>query len=366
MTVMRFLTRGVGVFVAGLLTFASALVLAQAPAPQGTAPGTAAPQGAAPAATTPATPPPPGTIVGTPANDTVKGAALLADARKALGGEDKIKAVQRLEIKGKSARAQQQANLTGDFEIDIELPNKFRRKENLGVSDFNIDIVQLLNGEEGTQHVNIGRAGGGDIGGFDGNGGGGNRGNRGRGSDIARFLTGGGSDDPEQQRKAVMAEFSRLMMGLLATPTSSDPVAWIGVAESPDGKADVLEFKTPDGVATRLLLDQKTHLPLMLAWTGQAAQSFNRGGGNFRGGGPPGGNFPQSQAPNQNQGRRGGNNNRSGPQPLQMHLSDYKNSGGIKFPFLIQSGANDETTEELVVKTVRVNPTFKADLFISK
>ena len=49
--------------------------------------------------------------------------------------------------------------------------------------------------------------------------------------------------------------------------------------------------------------------------------------------------------------------------PLQMHLSDYKTVNGIKFPHLIQSGANDETTEELVVKSIRVNPSFKADLF---
>ena len=118
--------------------------------------------------------------------------------------------------------------------------------------------------------------------------------------------------------------------------------------------------------------DEKTHMPLMLTWVGTVQQQFNRGGGNRGGGGggnrggggPP--NFPQSQAPNQ--GRRGGNAGILGnaaPQQanMQMHVSNYKTVSGIKVPHLIQSGANNETTEEFVVKNVRINPSFRADLF---
>jgi len=108
----------------------------------------------------------------------------------------------------------------------------------------------------------------------------------------------------------------------------------------------------------------------MLTWMGTVQQQFNRGGnpgggGNFRGGAPP--NFPQSQSPQQaqQQGRRGGGNAAAQPAQaqMQMHLSDYKTVNGMKFPHLIQSGANNETTEELVVKSIRVNPSFRADLF---
>jgi hypothetical protein len=297
-------------------------------------------------------------VTGTLAHDTARGASLMAEARKALGGDDKFKAIKALEVRGKSARAQQQANLNGDFEVQIEMPGKFRRKETLGLQDISIDIVQLVNGETATQNVEMGGGPQGGIGGFDdGGGGGGGRGNRGRGgrgNDIARFLT-GGSDDPEQQAKAVRAGMVRMITALLLTPP--DPIAWVGVAESPDGKADVLQFTTPDGVETRLLLDEKTHLPLMMQWTG-TTQVFNRGNNNNNGG--RGGNFPQDQ------GRRGGGN-RGGASvqqaSLQMHLSDYKSANGLKFPYLIQSGANEETTEELVVKTIRVNPTFKPEQF---
>jgi hypothetical protein len=214
---------------------------------------------------------------------------------------------------------------------------------------------------------------GANLGGFDDGGGrGGGRGGGGRGgrgNDMARFLGGATSDDPEQQRIAISTQAARFSMLMLLT--SSEPVAWIGVAESPDGRADVLEFKTADGVANRLLLDEKTHMPLMLTWTGQA-QTFqqqrgggNRGGGGGGGGGGRGANFPQSQAPNQAaqaQGRQGRGN---APQQaaLQMYVSDYKTANGLKFPFLIQSGANNVTTEEMVVKSVRINPSFRADYF---
>ena len=46
-----------------------------------------------------------------------------------------------------------------------------------------------------------------------------------------------------------------------------------------------------------------------------------------------------------------------------MHVSDYKTVSGIKFPHLLQGGANNETTEEFVVKNLRVNPSFRADYF---
>jgi hypothetical protein len=175
---------------------------------------------------------------------------------------------------------------------------------------------------------------------------------------------------------------ARLAMLFLLNPRGEE-VAWVGVAESPDGRADVLEFKTPDGVPTHLVLDEKTHMPLMLTWVGTVDQSFNRGGGNRGGGGNPRGggappNFPQSQAPNPNQGgqaqvlgqgqaqgqgRRGGNAGTPQQANLQMHVSDYKTVSGIKFPHLVQSGANNETSEEFVVKSLRVNPSFRADYF---
>jgi hypothetical protein len=235
------------VLVAGIFGLTGALVLAQAPAPAPAPAAPAAAQAAPPAAA-------PGTVKGTPAHDVAKGAQILAEAQKALGGADKLKAVQRLEVKGKSAR-QPQGNFTieGDFEYGFELPDKFRHKENIGMQDISIDMLQLLNGQEASTKTDMGGQGA-NLGNFEeANRGRGGRG--GRGNDIARFLTGGvPSDNPEENRKAIATQMSRLAMLFLLNPRGEE-VAWIGVAESPDGRADVLEFKT------------RTALPRISSWT---------------------------------------------------------------------------------------------------
>jgi hypothetical protein len=309
-----------------------------------------------------------GSIQGTPAHDTAKGAAILAEARKALGGEDKFKAVQRLEAKGKSARALGNNNIQGDFEYQLELPDKFRRKEVLGFNGGDrgggggVDVVQILNGATAIQRADFQQQN--NLGNFEGEG---NRGGRGgRGNMNLTALLGGPNTEgldaqtkQEVEHKAIASEMARMLIAFLVT--TKEEIAWVGIAESPEGKANVLEFNTPDGVATRVLIEDKNHMPLLLSWTGIASQlgNFNRGGGGGGNRGNRGGGGGQPQ------GNRGGGNRGGAGQvaPLQMYLSDYKSVNGIKLPHLIQSGSNGETTEELVVKSYRINPTFKADLF---
>ena len=78
--------------------------------------------------------------------DTTKGAALLAEARKAVGGEDKLTAIKRLQVKGEMRRGQGNVTLEGDSELFIELPDKFRRNESLtlGPGGPGIDRVEVL------------------------------------------------------------------------------------------------------------------------------------------------------------------------------------------------------------------------------
>jgi hypothetical protein len=319
---------------------------------------------------TPATPPavaqepprPPGlagAFQGTPANDTAKGAAVLAEVRKALGGEERFKAVQRLEIKGKSARAMGTGAVEGDIEFQMELPDKFRRKEGLSLSNNNdrgfvIDILQVMNGVMAMQKVEAGS--GQNLGNFEE--GGGNRGRGGRGNFNVSQLLGPPTEglDPraraEAEHAAIAAEMARFMALILVAPP--EPVAWIGTAKSPDGSAHVLEFKTPDGVTTRMLVDERRHVPLMVSWTGfpsglsnRTNNNNNRGGGRGRDGG----------------GNRGGSVAPTTRAPLQVYVSDYKSVSGLRLPHLVQSGANDETNEELVVKSYRINPPFKPEIF---
>jgi len=323
------------------------------------------------------------------AEDPQKGAALLAEARKAIGGDDKLRAVKTLQSKGVYKRSAGNNTQEGDVEILIELPNKYRRNELSGfaggptqerVEVLNADDVWDINaaGGFGGGFGRFGRngGGGGDFGGGGrrGDGGFGGGGVRGQG-DAAGQAGGGqpgqggrGTIDPERlkelQKRQRQTELARLTLMWLLTTTQ--PVVWVGTAQSPDGNADVLEVKADDGPATRLFLDQATHMPLML--TTQAGGG--RGGFNRRGGGPDGGAPPAPQgaqagtAPQGAQAdgpRRGGQGGQ--PVTIETHLSDYKAVNGIKLPHLITRGINGQTNEEWEIKSFKINPSLKGNTF---
>jgi len=302
--------------------------------------------------------------------DTAKGASLLAEARKALGGEDKIAAVKRLQVKGEMRRGQGNNTLEGDTEVFLELPDKFRRNESLsiGLGLGGIDRVEVLNGNEIWDQNSGGNGrfgrGGGDFGG--------------RGGDFGGFRRGGGGGqqngdadqraqgiDPERLKELQLrnrrAEVSRLLLAFLLTTDS--PVAWVGTAQSPEGNADVLEVKSSDGPTTRLFLESSTHMPLMMTWSGGAQRGGRGGQGGFREPAAPPAAPQGGAAVDAAQGRRGRGAG-GAPATLEMHLSDYKVVNGVKLPHLITRGANGQTAEEWTIKSYRINPTFKGNTFI--
>jgi len=316
--------------------------------------------------------------------DPQKGASLMAEARKAIGGEDKLRAVKTLQSKGVFKRSQGNNTQEGDVEILIELPNKYRRNELSGFAGGPTqERVEALNGDD-TWDINAAGGFGGGFGGFrrgggggdfggggrrgdGGVGGGGFRGQGGQGDQAggAQAGQGGrGNIDPERlkefQKRQRQTELARLTLMWLLTTT--DPVVWVGTAQSPDGNADVLEVKPAEGQATRLFLDQATHMPLMMTTTGGGGRGgFNRRGGGPDGGAPAGGP-PQGAVPPQGDGpRRGG----QGGQPItiETHLSDYKTVNGIKLPHLITRGVNGQTNEEWEIKSFKINPSLKGNTF---
>jgi hypothetical protein len=310
--------------------------------------------------------------------EEAKANSVLAEARSALGGEDKLAAVKRLQVSGTTRRANGNFTLDGETEMFFELPDKFRRNESLtiggGGGGTAIDRKEILNGAEFSTEVSGGDFGGrgrGRAGGFQGAGGGGAAG----GADGRGTLTAETQERlREFQRRNLQSEVSRLLIALLLT--SDTPFRWVGIAQSPEGSADVLEVKTADGVATRVFVDTMTHMPLMLSWTGPAGRGFGRGGQGRRGQGPP---DPSDAAPPEGraagdqpaaggapadaaQGRRG-RGAQGPPVTLEMHLAEYKAVNGIKFPHLITRGVSGETNEEWVIKSYKVNPNLKANAF---
>src|SRR5688572_16338688 len=79
-----------------------------------------------------------------------RGASILADARKALGGDDKLAAIKTVQARGTVRRGAGEINLEGDLDLSIELPGKYLRKESiiLGGGGQGLDRVEGLNGTE--------------------------------------------------------------------------------------------------------------------------------------------------------------------------------------------------------------------------
>lgn len=295
------------------------------------------------------------------AQDAAKGAALLADARKAVGGDERLRAVKTFQANGTFRRSAGNNTLEGDVEVLVELPDKLRRNESTGFAGGpTIERTEVLNGTDVWDENSGGGQGGFFIGGRDGGGGGGRfdggggrrfgDGNPGAGQGDQPGARGQRQIDPERlreaQRRARQADLSRLLLVWLLT--SDAPVVWIGTAQAPEGTADVLEFTPQTGVATRLFLDSSTHMPLMLTWAGAAPriQIARRGGAS--GDQAPGAGTPPAPTPQAT---------------IEMHLSEYKAVGGIKLPHVITRGTNGQTFEEWEVKSYKINPKFKENTF---
>lgn len=297
------------------------------------------------------------------AQDAAKGAALMAEARKAVGGEDKLRSVKTLEVKGDFKRSAGQNNLEGELRIRLEAPGKLRRDEDITLPGGGpaISRTEVLNGtavwEENSGPIGIGVGGRFGGGGFVRRGGG-----------SAPDSQGGAQSDldpaqmaqqlEEAQRRARQADLARLMLAWLLD--AGGPVNWIGTAESPDGKADVLEITRPNAPAIRLFLDQSSHLPLMITWQGAAQMLFVRGG-------RPPSPLRGSGAPSRGGGRGPGDGQRAAGDPaqatLRMTLGEYKTVDGIKLPHFITRGLNGQTIEEWTIDSYRLNPAFRTDVF---
>jgi hypothetical protein len=294
------------------------------------------------------------------AQDAAKGAGLLAEARQAVGGDARLAAVKTLDVRGEFKRLAGQTTIDGELQIRVELPDKWRRDEDLSPPGGGPAIIrtEVLNGstvwEENSGRGGFfvggfGRFGRGDRGGGGGFGGGGGGGRDGRGDAPV---------DPAQieaaQRRAWRGELTRFLLAWLLT--ADGQVAWVATAEAPEGRADVLEITSSDAPSMRLFLDQTSHLPLMITWQGAAPQFVAAG---RRGGGGRGDD-------GRGDGGRGGRGDagRGGQQvSLQMTLAEYKTVNGLRLPHRITRGTNDMTTEEWTIDSYRINQTFRADVF---
>ena len=268
-----------------------------------------------------------------------KAQQLLAQARAALGGE-KLKALQSLSIEGSYRRIMGQGmEMSGDLTYDLLLPDKMMRVDTMRpFGDIEINNMEVVNGD--TVWTDQSQSGGG-------------------GANVVIRRGGAGGGDPKRQQESInqniRSDFAHTTLGLLLTTVSSFPVeyAFAGEADSPEGKADVLDVKGPNGFAARLFLDQKSHRPLMLTCKSRRPHVMMR----TTTSGPPSEHDLEKQLKEAE----------AAPEvEHQVRYSAYKEINGISLPHKVSRGIEGETSEEIEFKKVKVNPSLKPEKFVKK
>jgi hypothetical protein len=270
-------------------------------------------------------------VVQDKSDGAARAATVLAEARTALGGEEKLRSVKTLHAAGDIRRSMGDMQLEGELELLLEAPDKLRRNESIGMPGGGTMVrTEVLNGTEVWDDSS-------------------QRG--GMGGPMMIMRGPGGREMTEEQmketrRRTRRADLARYMLAwLLATDAA---VTHAGVAEAPDGKADVLEVKPAEGPAMRLFVDQETRMPLMLTWQGLQPRIMVR----RPGGAPPSPDDITRQA--------------DGPPPeatFELRFEDYRAVDGIQLPHQISRGVSGSVNEEWTVKSYKVNASFKNNTF---
>lgn len=280
--------------------------------------------------------------------EAAKAEDVLRAAREALGGADRIAAIRTLVATGKHRRTMGETQVNGETEIAVEFPDKYLRAQTDQIFGNSVTLEMGFNGEQPLQHSSShGGAGGGAVIRMAGPGGAG---------------PGGVPPDPEAMKAAMLraqrADFARIMLGWLATAPDylGATFSYAGEAESPDGRADVIEIKGQSDFAAKLFIDQATHRPLMLTYMGARPQIRV-----VRSEGPR-----DEQARNRRTEEIAREAQAAGPPPqveMQVYFDDYRKVGGVWLPHRISRAANGEPSEELEFEKIRVNEPIKPSTF---
>ena len=309
-------------------------------------------------------------------------APILAAAREALGGEKRLSAVKNFVATGRTRQVRGDNLVPIEFEIAVELPDKYVRKDEIPAQESGPTSTGF-NGDELIQlPVPTPPA---------------------APPAAAQGRAGGPSAPPSQAQldaarlarvAGVKQDFVRLTLGMFAASFSSYPLtfSYVGQAEAPQGKADVLEAKAPPNFSVQLFINSQTHLPIMVSWK----QAPGRGGpgrggppageergrgdaaaeGRGRGDAPP---TPSTPAPSPSaatpqgaaaQGAPGGappgvppagastaGRSAAPPAPVEyrIYYADYRDVDGMQWPFRLRRATGPDTTEETTFDRFRIN-----------
>jgi hypothetical protein len=293
-------------------------------------------------------------------------ASILAATRNALGGDDKIAGIKTLSAEGPYRRMMGARGMDGTATVQLARPDKMHRVEDMAMGGMvggpTIERTMVLAGTTSWEDTQ-------------------NRGGMGGGMRIMinngppPGAAGAAALTPEQIDEARTRRMRVQMNRLTAALFADAGAQWVdaGIAESPDGKADILEAKEETGRTLRLFIDQTTRLPLMVQYQDPKPRIMMNGGpgGPGRGPGAPGGRAPGDgpppMSPEEMQ-KRLAEMQRTPPEmgTYAMHLGDYKKVDGVMLPHTIETSLDGEPNEEWTIEKYKVNPQIKADVWQKK
>ena len=284
-------------------------------------------------------------------------ATVMADMRQALGGDKKLAAVKTLTAAGKNDRVSGERTITGDYEMALELPEKFFTKQTLAQTPMGaVALTVGFNGAGLIQDTEAPQMPGGGM----------------------RIQFGGASPNatPEENKAAEARmitqqkqEFTRMALGMFGAGTSAFPVefSYGGVAESPDGKADIINVKGDGDFAGKLFVDQKSHLPLMFSWMAkepvQMVQSAGRSGGgqpgvmqfSRQGGAAPTPEERDKMMKDLQDQMKAAEANRKTVE-FRVYYGNYQDVDGVKLPHSFQQSIAGAAASEITIEKYKVNP----------
>src|SRR5579859_4452738 len=269
-----------------------------------------------------------------PAAPDKDAAPFLAAARQALGGDKKLTAVKTFTAAGRTKQVRGENLVPIEFEIFVELPDKYVRKDEVPAQETGVTAAGF-NGDDLLQDppapspppMSTPPAG------------------------APAGAPAGPPRNPSAARVATLKQdFARLTLGMFATSFTGYPLTftYVGEAEAPQGKADVVDAKAANNFTLRLFIAKDTHLPLMVSWQPPAAPQRGRPGGpgaigpmppDARGAAAPP-QAPRGEAPGA--GGRGGAG-ASGAPENRLYFADYRDVDGLQFPFRLRRAVGAET-----------------------
>jgi hypothetical protein len=299
-------------------------------------------------------------------------AAVLAQAREALGGEKRLSAVKNFVVTGRTRQVRGDNLVPIEFEIACELPDKYVRKDEIPAQEsgptstgFNGDQLIQLPVPAAPQPP------------------GGAQPQRGEGAGRMAGPEAPSTAQLDAMRNARVAtvkqDFVRLTLAMFATSFSSYPLTltYAGQAEAPQGTADVLDVRGASNFSARLFVNSQTHLPIMVSWHAPAGRGRGPAPGGpgaapaGRGGAapaaPPGAALtPPAGVPAPPPGVAPGTAPRGGapgavPGPpaaaveYRLYYGEYRDVDGMQWPFRLRRATGSETTEETTFDRFKVN-----------